>query len=173
MDDTCNIKTPKGPLGAQLLEMLGLSESSLMSVLVPLEVLLGAATATGKDTYDVPTEYDLAVFGIRATYRSSLLSTEPVLNANIALDVEGLAEARLSNVLADLAIKERKLDVVENHSLNLAALYKHPARWPVPLLVPGGKTLELAATAQSVVAAIIGNDATYGVVLEAVLIPRK
>ena len=168
------IKTPKGPLGQQLLELLGLSESSLMSVAIPLEVLLGAATATDADTYDVPTEYDLAIYGMRASYRSSNLATEPVLNANItALSVEGIAEARLQNILAEFAIKERKLDIVEGRSLNLAALYREPLRWPVPLMVPGGKTLTLTLTAQSVVAAIIGNDANYGIVLEAVLIPRK
>lgn len=171
---SCIPSKVSGPLGQQLLELLGLSASSLMSVVIPMEVTLGAGTAADSVDYDVPTEYDLVVWGFRSSYRSSNLSTEPALNANItAFSVEGLAEARLSNILAELSVKERKLDVVEGQSLNLATAYRHPVRWDVPLIIPGGKTLTLTATAQSVVAANIGNDADYGIVLEAMLIPKS
>lgn len=163
-----------GPLGQNLRELIGLSESSLMSVALPMEVLLGAATASGKVDYDIPTEYNLVVWGFRSSYRSTDLSTEPALNAAItSFSVEGLAEARLSNVLAELSVKERKLDVIEGQSLNLAATYKHPVRWDVPLIVPGGKTLTLTTTAQSLVAANIGNNAYYGIVLDAMLVPKS
>lgn len=155
-------------------DLLAVANSSLMGVEVPLEALLGAGTLTETAEYRVPAEYDLVVFQMQATYRSTALNTEPALNANLSLDLQGLAEARLGNVLGKLQLVDRKLDVIEGADLNMAARYRTPAFWlpSAPLIIPAAQTLRATFNAQSGVAAVIGNDAYYGFLLTGVLIPH-
>jgi hypothetical protein len=169
------MKPPEGDLKAYLNQLLELAPSSLIGVTVPLEVLLGAATATESEEYKVPADSDLVIHQMHASYRSTALNTEPVLNANLTLDLQGLSEARLQNILVELKLKERRLSITEGSTLNLAALYRTPAYWlpNAPLIVPAGTILQANFTAQSVTAAIIGNDAYYGLVLTGFLIPKK
>ena len=163
-----------GDVAKYLLELLKLAPSSLMGVAVPLEVLLGAATLEASTTYRVPADFNLVVFQMQPMYRSTALATEPVLNANItSLDLAGLTEARLQNVLAQLALKDRKLDVIEGASLNLASILRYPAKWPenAPLIVPAAQTLEATFSVQDATAAVVGQNAYYGLLLTGVLIP--
>lgn len=166
---------PGGDIQKYLVELVKLAPSSFMGVTIPLEVLLGAATAAGSEKYLVPSETDLVIFQIQSMFRSTNLAAEPVLNANLTLDLDGLAEARLQNALAELSIKERKLDIIEGAALNMAAHRKAPVYFlpNAPLIVPAGNHIELKVTLQSVAAAIAGSNAYYGYALTGVLIPRS
>jgi len=166
---------PGGDIQKYLVELVKLAPSSFMGVTIPLEVLLGAATAAGSEKYLVPSETDLVIFQIQSMFRSTNLAAEPVLNANLTLDLDGLAEARLQNALAELRIKERKLDIIEGAALNMAAHRKAPVFFlpNAPLIVPAGNHIELTVTLQSVAAAVAGSNAYYGYALTGVLIPRS
>lgn len=165
----------KGPAHAYLIELLQLSHSSLMGIgLGGLEVLLGAGTLVASEDYKVPADYDLVIFQISSYWRSTALATEPVLNANItSLDVAGMTEARLSNVLATLELTDRKLDVFENGAVPLNALYKTPMFFSreAPLIVPSNTTLTFGAAVQDATAAVVGNNAYYGILLTGALLP--
>jgi hypothetical protein len=168
-------KPSSGAVSAYLKEVLNLSTAELISVGIQLEVQLGATTLTAQTDYKVPADRDLVVFQVQSTYRSTALSTEPVLNANIALDYDGLESARLANCLAQLRIKDRNLDIFDNGEVVLSALKKAPMYWPQvsPLLVPAGVILQSIFTLQSAVAAVAGNNAFYGLLLTGVAIPKR
>lgn len=157
-----------------LQDLVELSNSSLQAIVLPLEVLLGAATLTDETEYRVPAEFNLAVFQIHTDWRSTALATEPALNANItSLDLQGLAQARLSNIKATLQLKDRKLDVFEDGDIAMSALFKNPAFLlpNAPLLIPAGSTLKAGFSVQDATAAVIGNNAYYGIILTGALIP--
>lgn len=169
------VKPSAGAVSAYLKEVLNLSTAELISVGIQLEVQLGTGTLTAQTDYKVPSDRDLVVFQAQSTWRSTALDAEPVLNANIALDYDGLESARLANCLAQLRIKDRNLDIFDNGEVVLSALKKSPIYWPqvAPLLVPAGVILQSIFTLQDNAAAVVGSDAYYGILLTGVAIPKR
>ena len=168
-------KQSAGAVSAYLREMLGLSTAELIGVGIQMEVKLGQTTLTGNADYIVPSDRDLIIFQIQSTYRSTAIQTEPVLNANIALSYAGLSESRLANVLAQLKIKDRNLNVFDNGETPLSSVYNNPMYMPqvAPLIIPAAVKLQATMTLQNAVAAAAGNDAFYGLLLTGVQIPRR
>lgn len=167
---------PNGGVAAYLAELLRLSPAQLIGTSILLQKRLGTATSSGTDEYRVPADRDLVVYQIQSVYRSSDLSTEPALNANItSFDVDGLEQARLSNCALSLLNKDRQLKVFDNRDMVMSAIRRTPLYFPAnaPLLVPSTHTLQASFTLQSVAAAIAGNNADYGVTLTGVLIPKR
>lgn len=167
---------PNGGVAAYLAELLRLSPAQLLGTSILLQKRLGTATTSGASEYRVPADRDLVVFQIHSTFRSTDLSTEPALNANItSLDVDGLEQARLSNCIVGLLNKDRQLKVFDNNDMVMSAMRKTPLYFPAnaPLLVPSTHTLQATFTLQSTVAANVGNNADYGVTLTGVLIPKR
>jgi len=163
-----------GELRSYLQELVEMSNSALQAIVLPLEALLGAAVLTASEEYRIPAEFNLAIFQIHTDWRSTALATEPALNAAItSLDLPGLAQARLSNIKATLQLKDRKLDVFENGDVAMSALFKNPAFFlpNAPLLIPAGSTLKADFAVQDSTAAVIGNNAYYGIILTGALIP--
>lgn len=159
-----------------LAELLQLSPAELIAQVVKLEARLGAATLNGEDTYQVPADRDFVVFQIQSAFRSTALDTEPVLNANITdFSVDGLVEARLANCLAQLRVKDRKLDIFDNGEVDLGSMRKSPLYFPVqaPLLLPATFNVQAIFTLQDNAAAVAGNDADYGLLLIGVSIPKR
>jgi len=167
---------PHGGVAAYLAELLRLSPAQLIGTGILLQKRLGVLTSSGTDEYRVPADRDLVVFQIQSTYRSSDLTTEPVLNANItAFDIDGLEQARLSNCALSLINRDRQLKVFDNRDMVMSAIRKTPMYFPpmAPLLVPATHSLQASFTLQSVAAAVAGNNADYGVMLTGVLIPKR
>lgn len=164
-----------GAVSAYLREVLNLSTAELIAVGIQLEATLGAGTLNASDQYIVPSDRDLVIFQVQSTWRSSLISTEPVLNANLTIGVKDLERARLQNCIAQLRIKDRNLDVFDNGEVVMSAISDSPMYFPqvAPLLIPAAVKLQAIFTLQSAVAAVAGNDANYGLLLTGVAIPKR
>ncbi len=178
----CPPGLPQSPSGAgvadYLRELLRLSPAQLRGVGIDLRVRLGQTTPQATDNYNVPSDQDLVVYGISGYYRSTNLATEPVLNANLSLSPSDLQVARLSNCIASLENKDRNLAVFDARAVVLGAISSpmgSKLQFPVqaPLLFPATHQLRASFTLQSVAAAIAGNDADYGLLLEGILIPKR
>lgn len=174
-------KSPASEAGvaAYLAELLRLSPAQLRGVGIDLRKRLGATTLSGTDTYSVPSDQDLVVYGITGYYRSSALATEPVLNANFTqFSPAELQLARLSNVIATLENKDRNLPVFDARGVHLSAITPPLGSklvFPVqaPLLFPATHTVKATFAIQDTTAAVVGNDADYGLILEGILIPKR
>lgn len=169
----------QGGVAAYLAELLKLSPAQVRGTVIELMATLGATNLIDTDEYRVPSDQDLVIFQAHAAYRSSALNTEPALNVAItALGVADLALARASNVTVQLRDKDRNLDVFDQRAVNMAGIMPpngSPIFWPAqaPFLMPSGHTFQATFSAQSAVAAVIGNDADYSVLLTGVLIPKR
>lgn len=175
-------KSPASEAGvaAYLAELLRLSPAQLRGVGIDLRKRLGAATLTGNDTYSVPSDQDLVVYGISGYWRSSALATEPALNAAVFTQMSPaeMQLARLSNVIATLENKDRNLPVFDARGVYLSAITPPLGSklvFPVqaPLLFPATHTVKATFTLQDTTAAVVGNDADYGLILEGILIPKR
>lgn len=162
-----------------LTELLRLSPAQLRGVGIDLRARLSTAALQGTDTYNVPADQDLVIFGISGYYRSSLLATEPVLNvAFTQFSPAELQVARASNCIVGLENKDRNLPVFDARAIVLAAITPPMGaklQFPVqaPLLVPRTHTLRASFALQDTTAAVVGNPADYGLLLEGILIPTR
>lgn len=163
-----------------LRELLKLSPANLRGVAIDLRRRLGAAALTGTDTYQVPSDQELVVYGVSAYWRSSALATEPALNAAIftQMSPSELQVARLGNCIATLENKDRNLPVFDARGIYLSAITPplgSKLQFPVqaPLLFPASHTVKATFTLQDTTAAVVGNDADYGLLLEGILIPKR
>jgi hypothetical protein len=165
----------QGGIAAYLQELLKLSPAEIRGVSILLEKRLSATVTAATDIYRVPADQDLVVFQIHSSYRSSALATEPALNSNIQLDVDGLEKARMSNCVVALQNKDRNLAVFDNRSMRLSAIRDTPIYFPAnaPLLVPATHTLQADFSLQDTTPAVVGNAADYGIVLSGILIPKR
>lgn len=171
-----SLQTASRAVGQYLSELQELSSTNLLAMSITLEALLGAGTDTKSADYRVPPNSDICITQIQSYWRSTNIPAEVTPNAIFAaLSMEDLAEVRLGNCLVELKLKDRKLEVSENGSLCLAPIRRSPIYFPkeAPLLIPPGVTLQANFSLQSVVAAVAGQDAYYGLILSGFAIPRR
>lgn len=169
---------PPGSLAHTLLELQQLSTTPLISLALQLEVELGSGVGAGKyaasDSFLTPSTDDIAIYQIQAQWRSAALANETNPNAIFtALTPEGLTYSRLSACVAELTLKDRRLEVFDNRALSLGAIFEKPLYFPkeAPLLLPPGMTLEASFTIDDQAAA--GVDGFFTLILSGVRIPRK
>ncbi len=168
-----------GRVVSYLKELLKLGPAQLRGVLVTLEATLSSGTMTATDTYRVPSDQDLVVYGAQGSWRSTDMATEPVIGAAFATPTPSeLLFVRTGNVLAKLENVDRSLQVMENRDIPLSAITPPSGavgQWlaEAPLLIPATHTLKATFTAQDDTAGIIGNAAKYGLVLTGILIPKR
>lgn len=175
------LKSPASGAGIAdyLAELLRLSPAQLRGVGIDLRARLSTGTTQASDTYNVPADQDLVVFGISGYYRSTLLATEPALNAVFTqFSPAELQVARLSNCIVGLENKDRNLPVFDARSVYLSSITPPMGaklQFPVqaPLLVPRTHTLRATFALQDTTAAVVGNAADYGLLLEGILIPTR
>jgi hypothetical protein len=169
----------QGDIARYLGELLKLSPGELRAVGIGLSAVLGTTRTTDRDSYKVPGDADLVIYQVGAYWRSTLIATEPVLNANFTqFGPTDLMVARLQNCLATLTNKDRSLAYFDAGAVPLSSLAP-PAGAPqflppmAPYLVPSGITLEASFTLQDTTAAVVGNNAEYGLILGGFLIPKR
>jgi hypothetical protein len=169
-------KMPSAGIADYLGELLRLSPAQLMGTGILLRARLGATLLTAGDEYRVPADRDLVIFQVHAMVRSAALAAEVTPNAIFAgLTYADLRQLKMDNVVVNLLNKDRQLKVFDNRDMNLGALAQTPMYFPAnaPLLVPSTHTLRADFTVQDATAAIVGQDADYGLVLTGVLIPKR
>ncbi len=180
LNDCSPLQTPNaGNLARQLRELQELSTTNLNSIALTLNAQLGAnvgaGVTTGSDSYQVPPDQALVIYQIQSVYRSNALAVETLPALFSAPGMEDLMLTRLSNVLCELSVKDRKLVFFENKSLNLGAIYKRPLYLPqtAPLLLPPGITLKAAFDAQDATADTLGQNGVVELILSGVSLPVR
>lgn len=165
-----------GGIASYLAELLQLSPAQLRGVAILLQKRLGTGTTSGSDEYRVPADQDLVVFQMHSSWRSVALAAEVAINAIFtAMDYSTLERARKANALVSLQNKDRNLAIFDNRAVPLSAMHDTPMYFPAnaPLLVPATHTLKADFSLQDTTAAVVGQDADYGIVLTGILIPKR
>lgn len=181
MPDVCIPNLPAkeagGSVVSYLKDLLRLSPAQLRGVGILLEKRLGAGTLVGSDEYRVPADQDLVVFQMSPSFRSTSWATEAALNAAVftSMNPEQMERVRLNNVTVALTNKDRNLSVFDARAIKLGSLRDTPMYFPAnaPLLVPATHTLKADFAVQDATAAVVGNDADYGLLLTGILIPKR
>jgi hypothetical protein len=165
-----------GGIAAYLTELLQLSPAQLRGVGVLLQKRLGTTVTSGSDEYRVPADQDLVIFQIHSSWRSSNLAGEVAINPVFtSMDYDTLERVRKSNCVVALQNKDRNLAVFDNRAVPLSSLHDTPMYFPAnaPLLVPATHTLKADFSLQDTTAAVVGQNADYGIVLTGILIPKR
>lgn len=173
---------------SHLAETLGLGPDDFISNTVELKVDLDAALLTDKAEYQVPGEYRLYIFEIRALIAMNEFQSDEALGAGV-LSIGGAINRTLAKALAtqvklvDVDEKNEKLlhdagaeDL--NATICLGSLIPAAGGEPIrfvddndvfPLIIEAGHTLRMDAT----LAEAMGGNTEYGLELVAVLVRTR
>lgn len=170
-----------GPRGGRVLnflsEALKLSLAHLQAVTVPLQARLSNTTPVS-DTYKVPGDMDLLVFGMVGYVLFPTLNSETTaILTYLNLDPSERIFVKAQNCLVKLENTDRQLKVTESRDVPLASItppFGAPVQWPLEalLVAPGNNTLKATFALQDSTSAIVGNASDYGIRLDGVLVPH-
>ena len=167
---------PGGVIGPTLRDIARLDPDTAHGVSVRLQASLSSTTAEDTDTFDVPADFDFAIYKILGLFAFDNLTAEPFTVASYNVSPLERAFVKAQNCRVKLENAEDKFHPLDESMFMSSLLppFGSPVEFAVPHVVGRGRSLKSTFTLIDTTGTnMVGAAVTYGLRIDGVLVRTR